>query len=84
MYSENNDLLRNTVFGVFRAYVLRKTASTRSIARFSTAGTSGHAIFRGSILWILFVLQLFQGFVLRVLHVLAAFRLLVVRELGIL
>ena len=39
MFSEYNNVQRNSVLGVFMAYVLRNTAGTRSISRFSTADT---------------------------------------------
>ena len=44
------------VLRVFRDYLLRNTAGTRSIWWFITTDTSGHAVFRGSILWILHAL----------------------------
>ena len=69
------------VLAVFRAYY-RGILRVRAV--FSTAGTSGHAVFRGSILWILPVLQVFQGSVLRVLHVLVALRPLVLQVFGVL
>ena len=66
--SSCNNVQRNTVLGVFRAYVLQNTASTRSISLFSTSDTPGHAVFRGSILRTLPVLQVVQDSVLRVLY----------------
>ena len=74
------------VLGLLRACVLPNTASTHSISRFSTADTSGHAVFRGSILAVHTpcTSKHFRVSVLRVLHVLAAFRQLVLRALGIL
>ena len=53
---------------------------SRSSSRFCAADSSGHAVFQGSLLWILPVLQVFPGSVVRVLQVLlAVFRPLVLR-----
>ena len=82
-------VLQNTVrvLRVVRAYLLRNTASTRSISRCSTADTSGHAVFRGSIPAVdtPCTSKCFRVLsVLRVLHLLAAFRPLVLRVIGVL
>ena len=49
------------VLEVFRACLLRNTPSTRSISRFSTADTSGRAVFGGTICAYSLYFQAIQG-----------------------
>ena len=49
------------VLGLLRACVLPNTASTHSISRFSTADTSGRAVFGGSICAYSLYFQAIQG-----------------------